>query len=464
MNLTMRKLLFLLLFPILSFGQQRIVPGRVEPKIPIAEGSSENYALFLPQGFSKDSIYTTVFIFDPDGRGEDAVRAFAPAARLTNTILIAPNTKIADSLPTVLNNSELFMNTLIRKWPIDEQRLIVAGKDIGGLLATTSGHLSGSLLGVIAVDNAFVNIQYTRKNKKTKYKLLLSDESERYYTMQQLNFELRFEDAYLGLTLYDPTESNWPDAGYLTEAVTAILLTTQTNSAIIDTYYDEDIAWGTMLYNRSRFLTGYEFVNDLKKKYKGKVEDEEPQKELLKSIRNNGGYKAMRSKRLALREREALLLDDFVYYLAEDVRNSFFDNLGWWNSQMTELDAKIDSTAINPLEKKMAKRLQGYVRNSTESRWNAIKNDKKSSFEQKLFVNVLRTLIDPKNYDAYLQAISYSTREGDTNAALFYLEELLQNGFTDMDALYTINGTSAIRISKEYNAVVKQYLGSSKYY
>jgi len=462
----MRNLLFFLLFPVLCFGQQRILPGRVAPNVPITEGSSENYALFLPEGFHKDSLYTTVFVFDPDGRGEGALRKFAPAARLTNSILIATNTKMADSLPLALNDSEAFVNDMLSKWPIDEERLIFAGRGISGLMVTTSAQLSGALYGIIAVDNAFVNIQYTRKNKKTKYKLLLSDESENYYTLQQLNFELRLEKVYKGLTIYDPTEDEWPESGYVTAALTELLLTSENENTTeqIEAYYQEDISWGEMLYNRSRFLNAFEFVSDLKDKYRNKVTDDTAQKELLKKIRSNNGFKVMRNNRLTLREREALLLEDFIYYLAEDVRNSYFDNLGWWNSQMTELDAKVDSTAINPLERKAAKRLKGYVKNSVEGRWLAIKNDAKSKFEQKLFVNVLRTLVDPKNYDAYLNTISFSTREGDENAALFYLEELLKNGFTDMDALYTIEGTSALRISKEYNAIIKQYLGKSKYY
>jgi len=448
----MRNLFFFLLFPILCLGQQRILPGRVTPNIPIAEGSSESYTLFLPKEFHKDSLYTTVFVFDPDGRGEDAIRKFAPAARLTNSILIATNTKMADSLPQALNDSEAFTNNMLSKWPIDEERLIFAGRGISGLMVTTSAQLSGALFGVIAVDNAFINVQYTNKNKKTKYKLLLSDESENYYSMQQLNFELRLEKVYKGLTLYDPTEDQWPDSGYITAALTELLLTSDNNLSQVETYYQEDISWGETLYNRSRFLNAFEFVSDLRDKYRNKIADDTVQKELLKRIRGNNRFKIMRSNRLKLREREALLLDDFIYYLAEDVRNSYFDNLGWWNSQMAELDAKVDSTAINPLERKAAKRLKGYVKNSVEGRW------------QKLFVNVLRTLVDPKNYKAYLNTISFSTREGDDNAALFYLEELLKNGFTDLEALYAIEGTSALRISKEYNAVIKQYLGRSKYY
>ncbi len=453
-----------LLLPLLCYSQQPIVSGRVEVNVPVEEGSSETYTLFLPKNFVKDSLYTTVYIFDPDGRGEEALRKFVPAARLTNSILVASNIKLKDSLPAALNEGELFINKILRKWPIDGDRLILAGSGIGGLLATTSAQLSETALGVIAVEQAFINIQYTRKNSKTRYKILISDDSPNYYRMQQLNFELRLERQHLGLTQYDPTDDNWPEAGYLTGALTELLLPTENNQEVVANYYNADIEWGETIYNRSRFLTAFDFVSNLKKKYDNKILDEDPQKELLKKIRNNTGYRAMRNTRVALREREALLLDDFIFYLAEDIRNAYFDNLGWWNSQMSELDAKIDSSSINTLEKKAAHRLKGYVKNSVESRWNALRVDQKTSFEQKLFVNILRTLIDPKNYKAYLETISYSAREGDTNAALFYLEELLQNGYTDYDTLYAIPGTSAIRISEEYNTIVKEYLGKSKYY
>ena len=409
-------------------------------------------------------MYATVFVFDPDGRGDEVIRKFSTAAQLTNSIIIAPNIKMKDSLPQALNDNAVFVDEMLNKWPINEEQLIFAGRATSGLMVTTSAQLSGTLLGVIAVDDAFINIKYTRKNKKTRYKLLLSDESENYYKMRQLDFELRLESAYEGLTIYDPTDDEWPESGYITAALTELLLPITNNLEQRKVYYQEDLSWGETLYNRSRFLNAFEFVNDLKSKYKNKIDDDAAQKELLKKIRSNNGFKVMRNRRLILRERESLLLDDFIFYLVEDIHNSYFDNLGWWNSQMGDLDAKIDSTAINPLERKAAKRLRGYVKNSLEGKWITIRNDPKAKFEQKLFVNVLRTLVDTKNYDAYVLTISFSTREGDDNAALFYLEELLKNGFTDLDALYTIDGTSALRISKEYNAIIKQYLGQSKYY
>ena len=460
----MQKLLFFLLCPLLCYGQQRILPGRVAPKVAITEGSTESYALFLPQEYHKDSLYTTVFIFDPEGRGETAVRKFAPAARLTQSILIAPNQPMVDSLPLALEDSERFINTMLELLPIDEERIIVAGRAKGGQLATSSGQLSGSLLGVIAVDDAFIKTNYLRNNNRTQYAFLVSDESEKYYIMQQMDFELKFVKSYLGITVYDPTEDGWPESGYLSSVLTSILLKSDIDIETATRYYEDDLGWGELLYNRSRFLNAFAFVSGLKKKYRGKIEDDDGQKALLKRIRENGRFRAQRNHRVGLREREAVLLDDFVYYLAEDIGNAYFDNLGWWNSQMADLDIKIDSTGLNPLERKAAKRLKGFVKSSAELRWKGIERNAKSKFEQRLFVNILRTLIDPKNYDAYLQTISYSTREGDTDAALFYLEELLQNGFTDMDALYRIEGTSALRITKEYNGIVKEFLGRSKYY
>ena len=149
--------------------------------------------------------------------------------------------------------------------------------------------------------------------------------------------------------------------------------------------------------------------------------------------------------------------------MAEDVQKAYFDNLGWWNYQMDEIDAVIDSTARNRESRKAAKRLKSYVQKRVEEQY-IVYSQNNGSLEQLLFINILRTLVDPNNQEAFINIISLSAKEGDNNASLFYLEELLRSGYTNYDRLYTIEGTTALRISEDWNEIVKAYLGKSKYF
>lgn len=130
---------------------------------------------------------------------------------------------------------------------------------------------------------------------------------------------------------------------------------------------------------------------------------------------------------------------------------------------MEALDAKIDSTSRNAQERKSALRLKSYVKGKVEENYELYAQNN-ASFEQLLFLNILRTLVQPNNQEAFLNVISLSAKEGDTNAALFYLEELLRTGYSDYESLYTIEGTTAVKITQEWNEVIKAYLGKSKYY
>ena len=88
---------------------------------------------------------------------------------------------------------------------------------------------------------------------------------------------------------------------------------------------------------------------------------------------------------------------------------------------------------------------------------------KNSKIDSKIFLNILSVIIDQKDFDSYIDIIKLSVLDGDYETTLFYLEKLLNNGYNDYERLYQIEGTLGIRITKEYNDIVKKYFGRSKY-
>ena len=51
----------------------------------------------------------------------------------------------------------------------------------------------------------------------------------------------------------------------------------------------------------------------------------------------------------------------------------------------------------------------------------------------------------------------------DYGTALFYLEELLKNGYTDKSELYELENTALFRITPEFNMLVEKYLRDARY-
>lgn len=454
---------FLLLFFFISttlFGQD-IVPGTIISSIAIEDGQTDSYALYLPVGYDQNGSYPVVFIFDETTAGNRAVQQFTIGAELTKSIIVGANFAIKDSLKRGLQKSEKLINTVYQRYAIDATKIILAGRGDGALVASAGAYTTQKIKGVIAVNDIFLNNTILKNDSGFKLTLLTGDESSNYYKLRGYQNILRSSSSFAGYYEYDGG-SDWPDAGFLSAAMVDILLIDTTPQEVAQTYYDSDLAFGELLYKQQKHLSAYSFVQDLRKQYKDFV-DVDSQKQLLRTIRGNAAFKAKRSRQTSVKYAEILLAEDFQYYLNEDSKNSFFDNLGWWSFQMNDLDAKIDSTASNNQERKASLRLKGFVRTLVEDKYTEILQQN-SKIEQLLFMNVLRTLVDPTNQQAFINAISLSAKEGDDNAALFYLEELLKSGFTDYELLYTIDGTTALRIGEEWNTIIKAYLGKSKFY
>lgn len=452
------KVLFILFFcGVAAMAQQHQV-GVVMPAVQFEEATS--YALYLPSSYDASKKYPAVFIFDEDGQGAHAVQRFSIGANLTQTIVVAPNYKFSDSLHLSIKQSAALINNIHDRYAVDLSKIILAGEGRGAIIASTNAHLSQDVRGVIAINNVFIDEKTLDDNSKARFVLLNNDTGRTYYALKEYKKRYSLREKLLGYYEFESTDK-WPDAGYLAAALVDILITDATPEET-KTFYDSELAFGSVLYKKRKHLEAFAYVSNLKKKYK-KALDLDKQKELLATIRANTTYKAKRLQRNTAAFEEQILLEDFSYFIEEDVLKAYFDNLGWWNYQMDELDAVIDSTAQNKFERKSAQRLKSFAQQKAEEKYDFY-TQSNGSLEQLLFINILRTLVEPTNQDAFVQCISLSAKEGDVNAALFYLEELLRTGYDDYEKLYEIDGTTALRISEEYNDIIKAYLGKSKFF
>ncbi|MFT6600915.1 MAG: hypothetical protein ACJAZZ_000033 [Dokdonia donghaensis] len=456
----MRNFYFLLLITSITFGQSAITPGMVHPKVKQDPTSNKTYAIYLPRDYDAQSKYPVVFVFDEKGRGDLITQQFSIGAALTSSIVIGANYELDSTIKPALKQMEELINRSYDEYAIDRDKIILAGFGYASLVTSTSAQLSNSTYGLIAVGDAFLDKKLLSKNPKLKVSILSPDEGKQFYKLRAYGTGYSLDKFIKGYHVYDG--GDLPESGYLATALTDILIDEDVEKERLQQFYDTDMAFADLLYKKQKHVYAYNFVTALKDKYK-KILDIDSQKELAKEIRFNKAFRAKRDRSTVITYGEGLLAEDFKYYLAEDTQKAFFDNLGWWSYQMDELDVKIDSTASSKQERKAAIRLKGFVQNSVEQQYEIVKAQN-STPEKLLFVNILRTLVNPSNQDAFIQVIGLSAREGDTNASLFYLEELLKSGYTDYDNLYAIPYTTALRIGPEWNEIIKDYLGKSKYY
>ncbi len=456
------RLTLLFLFIVIGVHGQQIVPGTIVNAIAIDSTTSDSYALYLPREYDENRTYPVVFIFDEMSEGAKAVQQFTIGAELTQSIIIGANFEFNDSLPKGLKQSERLINTAYERYGINRNKIILAGRGAGAIVASTSAHLTKGILGVIALNNVYIDKSLLVQNSRARFVLISGDEGPNYYKMR--GYKNLFKNNFLLAGYYEyEGDTAWPNPGFFSAAMVDILMNNQTDPEKRIEFYEKDLAFGELLYKRQKHLIAFDFVQDMRLQYKGVIDNIDAQKNLLKQIRSNRTFKAKRSRQNSVKYAEILLAEDFQFYLDDDAKNAYFDNLGWWNFQMEDLDKKIDSTALNAQERKASKRLKGFVNSIVEEKYKEIQS-RQPSIENLLFMNVLRTLVNPNNHQAFINAISLSAKEGDTNAALFYLEELLKSGYTDYDALYRIDGTTALRIGQDWNAIIFAYFSKSKFY
>ena len=113
-----------------------------------------------------------------------------------------------------------------------------------------------------------------------------------------------------------------------------------------------------------------------------------------------------------------------------------------------------------PREQEVAHRILGFIDYKIED---FLFLNTQRLIPQRIFVNVLNTLLHPEESQSYLNIISLSAQDKDYNTAYFYLEELLKQGYGDYESLYEIPNTELLKIKPTYNQLIKSYLGKAKF-
>jgi len=209
-----------------------------------------------------------------------------------------------------------------------------------------------------------------------------------------------------------------------------------------------------------QFYKSYEMLEFMEDKY-ALYNKKDELKSLQKQLRRNSLYRQQRREFNKILVLENIKKEEYFYYFDEDVALANFQNIPWWSQQLVELKKYQDGK--NMAEAEMGFRLQGFLASLAKGYYDTLsKYD--ASIDPMIFTAVLQTIFDKKNPEGYKNIISLSARDGDYEMAMLYLEDLLKTGYKDMEALYDIPGTLDLKLSPEYNSLIKKYLGESKFY
>jgi hypothetical protein len=267
------------------------------------------------------------------------------------------------------------------------------------------------------------------------------------------------------ILLFDGS-NEWPTNDYLSKGMQLFTLQAMgrkwisKDSAYIENAFKEDLEKVNTLKNSGKFIWAEQYLGEMMSMY-GAHKNLDSLRLVQKELRRNKQFRAMRREEQAAFLKESLLKQDYQYYMEEDMLTYNFNNLGWWNYQMTEINKFVSSA--NTFEVEMGNRLLGFVNALAADNIQMVLSNEMVDEDALAFLYMLKTLLEPENFDFYLKTVSLSAKNEDFGTALFYLEEALKKGFKDKDRLYGLEHTALFRITPEFNTLVSKYLKDALY-
>lgn len=466
----MRRLLlatFVLSFLNISAQEFRIKKGAVTDSLPIPGEKDKTYALYTPMDYTSEKEWAVIFVFDPQGRGSNTANLFRQAAEEQQYLVVSSNLKLkAEPMDSLVKPATAMMNGVLQSFPIDQAQIYTAGMGEGAQLSSALAHIYKDMAGVMAIGNSFVNSNYIDKENPYMFIGLAGKKDYMVYEME--NYLKFYDDLDFPTDIYyfDGKEDEWPDVPVVSNAMTGFTLQAikkgkrPNDQEFIQKLFERELEYAESLRRTRNYYSAFEKLDRMEEKYEDfGFEDiiEDKQKEIK-------GVPGFRSQRRDFRNAVAFEKEqqrEYEYLLTTDIVTANFENIGWWAYQVDELEKLKEGT--NDAKSNMAYRLHGYLDFVTKKEYDlAMKNN--LPIDAKIFISVLRTAINKNDPEAYLNIISLAGSDGDYETALLYLEDLLKTGYSDMESLYDLDGALDLQFTPEYNAIVKKYLGESKFF
>ena len=465
----MKQLLLVFFFGaffLVSAQELTLKKGFVIDSVVVNDSLPETFAVYLPKRFEFSRLWPVVFVFDMKGKGRQAIGMLREAAEEEGYILAASN-NLSDTLS--ITNNVLVTGRLIKSvaklLPIEADRVYTAGFSNGARMASLIPTFIKRIEGVISCGASITNIEVLNIKNPFHFIGIVGMEDYNYPEMLSVGKTLSKMKFPNQLLVFEGG-ARWPTTAYMTKALEFFTLAAMTkdsalkDSAYIEHTYRQNMDMVGQLVATQNPLRANYLVEEMLEIYRPHRAIDSLQ-DLNKSLKKDKLYRGQNRAQNSAFFKESLIKEDYSYYLEEDVLTYNYNNLGWWNYQMEELSKYANSA--NVFERQMGERLRGFINALVEDNIDLLIIETPIDLEAVNFLYMLKTITDPKGYDYYLKVISNSAAFDDNGTALFYLEELLKNGYTDKAALYSLENTALLRITPEFNAIVEKYLKEARY-
>jgi len=443
----------------------KIKKGVVVDSLKINDSIPETYALFLPQVFELKGKWPLLAVFNMKGQGKQEVRRYIEAANRFGYVVAASN-NVHDSLSLSENmlRAKRMMDHLLNFMPLHKSRIYTAGFGRGGRFANLVPVFLKDVEGTLSVNAAIANIELLNAKNPFYFVAVVDKANFSYSTIlkdEKLLNSLKFPNSILvGEVSGAHSSEKIAQAVAYFELLDMAKGNKPKDSVLIEELLHSDMLHIEELLAQKEYLLANRAMAETISAFRS-LGNMDSLREQKKELKRSKLFRSQKREEEAAFFKETLLREDFAYYLEEDVLTYNFNNLGWWNHQESQLDKYINGATA--AERHMGHRLKGYLNALIADNIDLVNSQKVVDEEALVFLYMLKTIARPKDFANYLKVASIASKNEDFGTALFYLEEAMKNGLTSKEDLYNIPHTALLRITPEFNALIKKYLSGPRY-
>jgi hypothetical protein len=475
----MKRLLpsaFLLL--VIAFVSQAQEPitlkkGIILDSLMVRDTVPETFSLYIPSSYDNSEAWPVIFVLDMKGNGREALQKFRSAAEKQKYLLAASN-NLRDTLSISQNIliSTRLMKTMADLLPILKGRVYMAGFGTGGKMAGITPFFIKEIEGIISIgaplnSGLFLEFYASSMRNTPKFTLVgvVGREDHYYTTMLQGRKVLNSINFSNDLLIHDGGKELQTPI-FIDRAVARLGLaamrkgSVQKDSGLVARAFEEEYADFEQLMNEKRYPEAEVLITSMLSAYQTLVGTDSLAKQ-RRQLRRDKAFKTKQREFKNLIFKEELTQREYEYNLLQDLDALNYNNLGWWNFQMKKLREYENKSSLQ--ERQMGKRLISFINALVEDNIDLELARPRVDEEAVSLLWMIKTITDPTDFSYYLKIISDSARYEDFGTAIFYLEELLKQGFTDKEALYNLENTALLRITPEFNELVEKYLNEARY-
>ncbi len=428
--------------------------------------TNNSFSIYLPKAFDMHKSWPILFGFDSSVKASHITHLYKEAAEKNGYIIVASNFSEGSKDKEKTDYVISLMNHVFSLFPIQKNRVYVTAiKKDTKLVSLLPVLYSNDIFGVITIGDSYYYDSSIKIKNSFSHLGIVNINNFRYKDLLSNKNYLKRKDVQADVFVYEG-KSELPTSNIFTKALSTFTLHAMGNKRMpkdsiwIQNLFQSDLELVASYLNDGKFLIAHDEVKRIRTKYQ-QFFDTNFLKEKQKNIKRTKGYRKEKQLHTKYIYRESFLRQTYLFSLEDDVLAKSYENLDWWQYQVSELDTL--ALSKEKYASATASRIKGYLKHLVDNfKIAQVPGDK--SLEKRMFLNILSTIVDNKDFESYRKIISLSAMDEDYETALFYLEKLLQTGYKDFDRLYTIEGTLALRMTEDYNRVVEKHLGKAKYF